>query len=867
MKVPVLPDKRIPLMSVGRLRNSAFIWFAAAIFAWLPTAGVAADGKAVLAGRPVASVIDEFRAAGYPFAYSTNLVRAEFTVEAEPASSEPLEIVREILAPFHLTVKEEQGFLLIVRDDIGKAGFGSLLLIIREDDNWRLIEHAQVSSVPELPDAAVLGSGVYQYHLLESRDYRIQIDAEGFEPGVRTVKVRSGKPTVVEFELHAEREAIEMITVSSSRYNIWSDLSSSPYFVSQLSIQNLPDIGDDPLRAVQVLPGTASSGVSARTYFRGGEYRETAVYLNGNELLDPFHARDFQNIFSTVDSRIIDGVEAYTGSLPLRYGDKMSGAILINTIDPSVVKRNELGLSVYNTSALVSGSLESGRGGWLVSARRGNLDLILKPELGSPRYYDAFGSFSYELSPDATFTANALYAKDEITVILADKIDEQEIASSDTRNFQFWMQLHNQWRDDLQSTSFISVDSYGNTRNGNIDDSEKYVSTVNDLREFRKYKLRQDWEWGYSDRHILQWGFEIGYGTADYNYFSDTSYFGLSLLYPGTPANEVRSFFAAPDGSSYSLYIADKWQLAQRTFVEYGFRVDQQSYDSQSFPEQVSPRLNAFHATRGGTEFRIGWGRYSQSQDLRELQIEDGITKFFPAQRADQIVLGIRQPIGESYSVRFEVYQKDYDRLRPRYEGLYDPLTLIPEIVPDRELIAPTSGRTRGFELMFDRVTDGPLSWWLAYTHSEATDRIGGVDTPRGWDQRQALRGGLNWSSDNWDVGVAANIHDGWPTTSLSIVESVDANGAPIYIAQPGPRNAESFSTFSSLDLRVNRKFRFGDHKVLNVFVEVTNAMDSRNTCCIDFDLLYDENDVPYVERQEDYWLPILPAIGFLLEF
>jgi hypothetical protein len=721
--------------------------------------------------------------------------------------------------------------------------------------------------VPLLPEATELGSGVYQYHTLKSRDYRIVVEADGFEPGVRTVKVRSGKPTVVEIQLHAQRDEIEMITVSSSRYDIWSDLSSSPYLLSQMSIQNLPDIGDDPLRAVQTLPGTASTGVSARTYFRGGEYRETAVYLNGNELLDPFHARDFQNMFSTVDSRIIESVEVYTGSLPLRYGDRLSGAILMNTIDPSIVQRNELGLSVYNTSALVSGALDSGRGGWLVSARRGNLDLVIKPELGAPRYYDTFGTFLYELSPDATLTANALYAKDEITVILANKQDELEIGRSDTRNFQFWVQLHNQWSDDLHSISFMSANSYANTRIGNIDDSEKYISTVNDLREFQEYELRQDWEWGYSDRHILQWGFEAGYGSADYTYFSDTSYFGLPLLVPGTPANEIRDLRISPDRTSYSVYVSDKWQLAKRAFVEYGIRVDQQTYDRQTFPEQFSPRLNAFYATQGGTEFRLSWGRFFQSQDLRELQVEDGLTSFFPAQRADQAVIGIRHPLGENYSVRIEAYQKHYNRIRPRYENLFDPLALLPEIVPDRTLISQASARARGFEVMFDRATDGPLSWWIAYTLSEATDRIGADDIPRSWDQRHSLRAGLNWSSDKWDIGAATNIHNGWPTTSLAIVETTDENGSPAYVAEPGPRNGGNFSTFATLDVRVNRKFRLGDSKILNAFIEVSNSLDRKNPCCIDFDLVYDDNGVPSVERQEDYWLPLLPAIGFVLEF
>jgi hypothetical protein len=168
---------------------------------------------------------------------------------------------------------------------------------------------------------------------------------------------------------------------------------------------------------------------------------------------------------------------------------------------------------------------------------------------------------------------------------------------------------------------------------------------------------------------------------------------------------------------------------------------------------------------------------------------------------------------------------------------------------------------------MIDRVTDGPLSWWIAYTSADAWDRIDGIETVRSWNQAHAIRAGLNWSTDRWDYSVATNVHEGWPTTSLDIVELDGGSGTPVYVAEPGPRNAEQFATFATLEARVNRKFRFGDSKILNVFVEVSNALDRQNPCCVDFDLVFDDNGVPSVERQQDYWLPLIAAVGFILEF
>ena len=267
------------------------------------------------------------------------------------------------------------------------------------------------------------------------------------------------------------------------------------------------------------------------------------------------------------------------------------------------------------------------------------------------------------------------------------------------------------------------------------------------------------------------------------------------------------------------------------------------------------------HALSPDTELRFSWGRYHQSQGIHELQIEDGVTDFYPAQRADHIIAGIRHNIRDKYSVRLELFQKDMSRLRPRFENLYDSLALIPELQPDRVRIAPSEARARGLELSIDQ-TSGSLKWWASYTLSEVYDTVDGVDVPRSWDQRHSLIAGLNWNNDAWDFSLAGNIHSGWPTTGMTLVDAPDPADDPIAI--PGPRNADRLGTFASVDARISRRFRVG-RGTITAFFEVVNIFDRKNLCCRDYDLADDTDDV--LELSDDYWLPRLPAIGFLWEF
>ena len=123
-----------------------------------------------------------------------------------------------------------------------------------------------------------------------------------------------------------------------------------------------------------------SNSVSAKSYVRGSESRDTGIVLNGNALLEPYHVRNFQSLFSTIDSRAVDGIEVFSGNFPVQYGNQMGGMMVIDTIEPTAEGRAELGLSVFNTSVLSTGTVADSRIGWLVSARRGNLDLVIDVE-------------------------------------------------------------------------------------------------------------------------------------------------------------------------------------------------------------------------------------------------------------------------------------------------------------------------------------------------------------------------------------------------------------------------------------------------------------------------------------------------------
>ncbi|NND36158.1 MAG: TonB-dependent receptor, partial [Gammaproteobacteria bacterium] len=646
---------------------------------------------------------------------------------------------------------------------------------------------------------------------------------------------------------------IDNVVVAASRYEISREMSGSRFVLDRRSIQDTPDIGEDPIRVTQRLPGTAASGASARTHFRGGEEDEIGIMLNGQWLFDPFHIRDYQSVFSAIDARAIEGVEVYTGGFPVRYGDRMSGLVLMDSLQPDDSGHHEIGLSVFNTSALTSGS--SGNRSWLLSARRGNLDLVIDPKFGQPSYFDIFAEYALDLSPDVRLSVNALYADDQVELVLETDPAEREQVVSDTRNAQFWLQLDSRWSPMLDSSTVLALVDYTNRRDGIASDPEKMVASVRDDRDVRRVSLRQDWAWTPSERHRMQWGIHWAWGEARYDYDGRAQYFGLPARLGHPDVDRVLS--AEAEGASYALYVSDRWRIGETAVFEWGLRWDDQTYTDAPSDSQLSPRVSFMLRPWEKGELRLSAGRYHQSQPIQSLQIEDGIVRFWPAQRADQLIVGLQQTFPGDAVLRVEAFRKDLRDVRPRFENLYDPLGIMPELQADRVRLDPARARAQGIELSLEK-TRGLWRWWASYTLAKVTDRIDGIDVPRSWDQRHAVQGGISWRSEPWAFAAAVSVHSGWPTTGLELDEAGNA--------VPGPRNALSLPTFAAVDWRLSRKFDVA-RGTLTAFVEVSNTLNRRNVCCIDWDVDEGDDGELSLEHSRDYWMPLLPAIGILWEF
>ncbi|HEY4366564.1 MAG TPA: TonB-dependent receptor [Steroidobacteraceae bacterium] len=659
------------------------------------------------------------------------------------------------------------------------------------------------------------------------------------------------------------KATIEQVVVQTSRYGLAASTIGTNVYLDQEQVKNLPRLGDETLRAVQRLPGSAVNGFSSVGPVRGGVPDETAIVLDGLRLYEPFHLKNFFSPVSVLDSRIIDGMDVYSGGFPANFGDRMSAIIDTHSIHPTQERYYELGLSLFHSSALASMAFDDDRGHALLSARRSNLGEVGKlseNDFGDLQYADGFGRLDYKFTDATQGSLSALASEDRIHAI---KSAGTQHSDDRYRNVYVWATLDHQWSEHANSRLIASSTSVNNERAGDVDDPDQRSALVHDARAFHVIGLRLDNEIaGALVTH--HFGAEVRRLWANYDYSSDVQ-FDAGYPFPGSPAlSQSRVAVLHPDGYESSAYWDMRFALGKRWVAQTGLRVDTQTYDGSDDSEQWSPRLSLLYNATANTRLRMSWGRFFQSQAINELQVEDGVNHFYPAQHANHLIASIEHSFGSAFDLRIEAYHKSYPRVNPHFENALDPLVLLPEAQFDRVMVDPGSSRADGVEVSLNWQPDRTWSGWISYTLSRAQDRIDGQDVYRSWDQRHALNVGVAWQQGPWAVTLADIYHTGWPTTQLQVLPPATPGGVSQVVF--GPRNAERYQDYNSLDLRVTRTFTLPRGQ-LDVYFEASNLLWRDNPCCADYTATQNPDGSLTLNREEGNWLPLVPSVGVLWRY
>lgn len=714
----------------------------------------------------------------------------------------------------------------------------------------------------------------------------LSVTRMGYAPLRRAITVGEGVELILELQLRRVAVRLEEITVTPGSFSFMGQGTGTRQTLSREEVQAVPQIGGDIFRAVNRLPGLASNDYSAHFGIRGGRHDETLILLDGLQLHEPYHLKDFnEGAISIVDAETIEGVQLMTGGFPARYGDRRSGVFDIASRVPEPGRTTlDLGTSMLNTRAMARGTFAGDRGAWLAFGRIGYMgpvfQFIDQADLPRPEYEDVFAKASFRLSPRHELAFDVLHAGDRYdyditaTTGFMDTIHTLERAHTDWRNSYLWATLRSTLGPRTSVRTLASGGLVRRSRDGSERDvlkSTPIYSITND-RHFATLGLAQDWTHGFSDHNLLGFGFDVRrqsnedtYGTVVYQDPDDPE--------PPAPGEFpiVSNAHFEKSGTRVSLYVSDRWRAARPLVLEGGMRYDHATWTGD---RDVSPRASAAWDLGRGMTVRLGWGFYRQMQGLDDVAALNGATKYFPSERSEQWTAGWDRVGAKGSVLRVEGYWKRGSRLRPVYRNWKGAIDAFPEPNEDRILVTPDRNAGRGLEVYFDRPLARTLTARASYSFAVADEDVKAMvnanssdpllydrSHPNPQDQRHAANADLTWRSGRWTLNGSFAFHSGWPSTRESLVPVTNEQGQPDFAVRPEKVYGERLPDYMRVDLRATRRWTLLGGE-LGASLEVVNLTNHVNVFGYDSFRYRDGTGRLVFERGEETWFSIFPNAG-----
>ena len=694
----------------------------------------------------------------------------------------------------------------------------------------------------------------------------VRVMRMGYAPRtIAGVQVAADAPTTVSVLLAPMPVPLAAMVVTPGFYGLLSTGVTPSHALTRQQLESAPQLGEDIYRAIGRLPGVSSNDMSARFSVRAAGSTELYAALDGLELDEPFHLKDIDAALSILDVSSIAGLDMSTGGFTAEYGNKTGGVLNMHSIEPRTDRaRHALSLSILNARYTGQGKLAD-RGGWYVSARRGYLDIALalvsEDDSLSPRYHDLFAKAYYDLPGQARLTLHTLSAGDKLTYA-----DGDDLLRSRYGTNYLWARLEGTGASRLRTTTLASYGRLTWSREGDIFRASGRTMLLDDERSYGVAVFKNDTELDLTGNAVLKAGLELKRGDAEYAYFNwitrERIVNGALVQSRDTTQASVPSI----DGTQLAAYVSQRLRFARWLTAEAGLRADEGWQSDQ----QLSPRFNVLVQPLVNTTVRASVGRYTQAQQLHELQVADGITTFGPTEVALHRAVALEQRIGGAMTVRAELYDRDYQRLRTHFVNQGGAIEVFPELEDDRLRLDPTSGNTRGLELMLQRDAVGRMAWSASYALASAVETIGAREVPRPFDQRHTLS--ADWTfrpvSNKWLFSAGAHMHSGWPATPRNFVSvpytTSGGQQARFLETSMGLYASERLPWYRRVDVRFTRYWDTRRGRVA-MYADVFNLLGAANARGYDY-AIFSVNPLN-VQRRYEEALPRLPSLGISWEF
>ncbi len=623
------------------------------------------------------------------------------------------------------------------------------------------------------------------------------------------------------------------------------EASVSERNLTSAELRNLTGvIANDPLRAVQALPGVAASNDFVASFaLRGASFQRVGIFLDGVLLNNPLHSTQGQQAsgsLTMVNTDVIESVTLHAGAPPVRFMDRSAGVLEMGIREGSDRGATwRLNTGVAATAATAEGPWRKGT--WLVSVRKSYLQYLLEKARAADTL--AFGFFDVQAK-----VGYNLSRRQHVTLGFFDGVSDLNRSNVTTplggnaiRRGTYHMtnaQLTHRWTPG-EGVMWTNKISWLRERADNRNTLELPLTATG----YAEWIANSDAQWrglraGASFRRVHDDGFEARYVFNPLGVRRRDAWWGTTLRAGG--------------------YLEEAWQKG-RWSGTVGARWDGSTYAQ---PVTTSPHASLRARVGTGTQWFAAWSQAAQYVPIAALAVANlGNPNLLPG-RATHVVTGVEQALNATTRVRVELYNRA-DR------DLYtQPLADI-RLLPGGQVVLPPAvarfenslrGTARGVEVFVQKRSANRWNGWVSYgwSHARMRDGVTGARYDADTDQRHTVNGYASYRLS--------------ATVNLSLRYSYGSNfPVPGFFARQGNayvlstrRNEVRLPVYSRADFRLNKQFERKKWRGV-LFVEVMNLLNRDNRA---FDTYNGYNaqtgraNVALIRL-----FPIVPAAGWMMDW
>lgn len=452
--------------------------------------------------------------------------------------------------------------------------------------------------------------------------YTLQVGYVGFETFSTEVELSENRQLTV--SLKGGNTLKEVVITAGARRD--ENVSSPQMGLEKLNMAQINSVpvlfGErDMVKTLQLLPGVKTAGEgNTGFYVRGGSSDQNLILLDEAVVYNASHLFGF---FSTFNSDAIKDVNLYKGGMPAQYGGRLS-----STLDISMLDGNSKDYTVQGGIGLIAsrlkfeGPIDSGKGSFMVSARRTYADAFLKLssdtslKQASLYFYDINAKANYHFNDKNTLYFSGYLGKDVLGL--------KNLFGTNWGNTTATLRFNHIFNSRLFSNTSLIYSDYDYTvQSYDVSNDFKVLSRIRD------FNFKEDLQYYISNNHTLRFGINAVQHTITPGRISATanSSFNPKVL-------EDRK------GLETAAYISDEWRIGDKLNLLYGLRLSRfdlfgpgtfntynaagtitstKSYDAGEVVQSymyLEPRISASYIINSENSLKASYGRNTQNIHL-----------------------------------------------------------------------------------------------------------------------------------------------------------------------------------------------------------------------------------------------------------